>query len=131
MKRFLIAAAVLGMVSTGVVAEDLTVDTPYWNALSPEEQAEISDILKAAKLIDKQDQLVSNPAESAADIAGMEEFKLKWPKIKIKIPIKGLCQTACDVAAAAAAVSCSGSAVAVAACVVAVEAGRQACRSRC
>lgn len=133
MKRLLIAATVLAIASTTVVAEDVTVDTPYWNAISPEEQAEITDILRATKLIDAEDQLVSSPVgeESAAALVGMEEFSIRLPKIKFKWPIKALCQTACDVAAAAAAVACSGSAIAVAACLVAVETGRQACRRRC
>jgi hypothetical protein len=133
MKRLLIAATVLAVATTTVAAEDLMVDTPYWGALSAEEQAEIADILKATKLIGDQDQLVSNPAEAAAaaDLVGMEEFRIRLPKIKFKWPIKGICQAACDVAAATAAVACSGSAIAVAACLVAVEAGRQTCRRKC
>lgn len=133
MKRILAAAIMLGMVGTAAVADDIVVDTPYWSALSPEEQAEIADVLRATGLLGDGDELVSNPEESAADIAAIEELNLRriLPTIKGFPGVSNICRAACDAAAAVAATACSGSAIAVAACLVAVEAGRRECRRRC
>lgn len=132
MKRILAAAIMLGMVGTAAVADDVVVDTPYWSALTREEQAEITDILRATGLLGDGDELISSPEESAADVAGIEELKLRLPRIRIPVPgLRDLCRAACNAAAALASTACTGSAVAVAACLVAVEAGRQECRRRC
>lgn len=134
MKKLVFACALLAASISMARAEDVKIENPYWDALSVDEQAHITDILKATKLLEKSDQLVSTPGESA-DSAAIQEFKLKLPSLpKLPFPVPGLhevCQAACDVAAATAAAACSGSAIVVAACLAAVEIGRQECRKHC
>ena len=116
-KGIVVAGAVSVLLAFGpTYAEDLVVDGSILQNVTPEEIKNIEGILGASKLVSPGTKIVAGST----------------PKFIPGIPgLDAICRAACDAAAAVAAGSCSGSAAAVALCLVAVEAGRQECRSRC
>lgn len=131
--RQLLGAALLVVSSSVIVSGDeISVNSPYWKAITQQEQQEILDTLRASKVLNPDDVLRGTPQESGVSELTDPEFKIKLPKIKVRIPgLKEVCQAACDVTAATASAACGGSAIGVAACQAATGAAHAHCRSRC
>jgi hypothetical protein len=109
----------------------VVIDASLFKAISPDEQAKITSILKDTKLLSKDgvfgdDSSDIVDAEAASVIADPQNF------IKDLTKKFSLCKTGCDVAAAAAAACTAGTAgIGLAACLAATEVARNACRDAC
>ncbi len=104
---------------------DILVNKGQWDALTPDEQAEIVKGLRQTGAIKIGDRIVGDAAQPAFD--ENTQMEPMWN------PIKDICKAACDAAASAGAAWCTANTagVGLAACLAAAEAARRACRGRC
>jgi hypothetical protein len=135
------------------------INASEWNQLAPNERDQITEIMRATKLIGADQEIVpsekaptsrekiaQSPRAAAPTTQAPTQCYVRDAQGRTRaIPcpagtelgqpefLGGLCRTACDVAAGVAAAACSGlsSGVGTAVCLAAAEAGRQFCRSRC
>lgn len=108
----------------------IAIDADLFNAVSDEEKAKISSILKDTNLLTQDGTFegegtgVINAQAAIADPQSLiGDFKKKF----------NLCKIGCDVAASAAAAACtaSTSGIGLAVCLAAADIAREACRDAC
>lgn len=111
----------------------VTIDADLFKAISADEQAKITSILKSTDLLSQDGTFESDSsgivsAQAASEIIADPQNFIRGLGRKFS-----LCKTGCDVAASAAAAACTAgtSGVALAACLAAAEVARNACRDAC
>ena len=105
---------------------EIKISEATWSQVDDKDKKLIHEILKEAGSLKKEDQIVGS-AEIQAYSEDEDIINLRWN------PVKDLCKSACNVAAATAAGVCTAetAGVALVACLAAAEEGRKLCRGRC
>lgn len=108
----------------------IAIDADLFDAVSDEEKAKISSILKNTNLLTQDGTFESEGTgviDAQAAIADPQGFFDDF------VDSLNLCKVACDTAAAAAAAACTAgtTGVGLAACLAAAAAAREACRNAC